>query len=222
MAEEQAFGPTSVKKLDLLPDPTSEVAIVPTAPATPTTLDVLLAPPPAPAQLVAENKIQSQPQQQVQVIQPSATTTPALPPTQAVQTTTLAPAQLSPMAPPQPIAPKPQYKVCQGELPYSPEVAVVLSNDKFFPSKVKLFEGQPARLIFATTNRKPAALIIERLKFQRWIAKEPKLSSPESGKFELNRELVTNRVTEVTFEPKRGSYTFHDAVSGATGEILVE
>jgi hypothetical protein len=230
MAENQLIGvPVVAKKLELLPEPTSEVAITPVTPVTPTTTTAVLLSPPAPPTMVAENNITptptpAPPTMAAPTMQPPATPAQPLPTIQAIQKTNLMPAQqLAPTAPPQPTAvTKPQYKVCQGDLPYSPEVAVVLSNDKFFPSRVKLFEGQPARLIFATTNRKPAALIIERLKFQRWIAKEPKLSSPESGKFELNRELVTNRVTEVTFEPKRGSYTFHDAVSGASGEILVE
>lgn len=173
---------------------------------------------------------------------PAAPTAPAVPavpagtpPAPALQNLNVPTAQAANVPPPQSLTISPsqqpatapraayQYKICQGELPPTPEVAVILSNDKFYPNRVKLIEGLPTRLMFATTNRKPAALIIEKLKVQRWIAKEPKINMPQDAKSaEINRELVTNRVTEITLEPRRGSYQFHDAVSGATGELVVE
>lgn len=105
------------------------------------------------------------------------------------------------------------------------DVSIILANNEFFPSKVILKANSDIRLLFTTTNKKPAALVIEKLKVQRWVA------STEEGKetheldrstYEVNRELTASRVTEIEFEPKPGTYSFHDVMSGASGEIIVE
>ncbi len=95
------------------------------------------------------------------------------------------------------------------------DVAVLLSNNQFFPSRIRLKEGSQTRLIFATLNKKPAALIIEKLQVQRWIAKG-------EDKQEITREISSSKVTEIVLSPVRGSYSFYDAMSGASGEIVVE
>lgn len=95
--------------------------------------------------------------------------------------------------------------------PAGSEIAVILYQDTFYPSKINLRAGAPATLVFATVNKKPAALIIEPIAVQRWIA---------SG--EINREVNSERVTVVSFEAVKGRYRFHDALGGARGEIVVE
>lgn len=99
-------------------------------------------------------------------------------------------------------------------LPGVSDIAILLSNNQFYPSRVRMKEGIKTRLIFATINKKPAALIIEKLQVQRWIAKEEKL--------EITREISSSKVTEVLLSPAKGEYTFYDALSGASGEIVVE
>ena len=94
------------------------------------------------------------------------------------------------------------------------DIAVLLANNQFFPSRIRLKEGMQTRLIFATLNKKSAALIIEKLQVQRWIAREEKQ--------EITREISSSKVTEVLLNPVRGSYSFYDAISGASGEIVVE
>jgi hypothetical protein len=71
---------------------------------------------------------------------------------------------------------------------------------------------------------KPAALIVEGLKMQRWIASENASLTPSTAPdyFELQRELTRERVTEITLEPSAGTYPFFDALSGARGEIVVQ
>lgn len=106
-----------------------------------------------------------------------------------------------------------------------PDIAIILSNNQFFPSRIRLKEGIQTRLIFTTVNKKPAALVIERLQIQRWIAKEKEqtpTSELERSKWEVNKEVSSTKITEVTIDPKKGTYAFHDAISGATGEITVE
>ena len=74
-------------------------------------------------------------------------------------------------------------------------------------------------------NRKPAALIIERLQIQKWVAKDDhpvEMSELERARWEMNRELATSRITEIMLNPANGYYTFHDALTGAHGDILVE
>lgn len=110
-------------------------------------------------------------------------------------------------------------------LPGVPDIAIILSNNQFFPSKIRLKEGVETRLIFTTTNKKPAALVMERLHIQRWIAKEKEpvpASELDRARWEVNRELSASKMTEVVLDPKEGIYSFHDAISGASGEIEVE
>lgn len=103
-----------------------------------------------------------------------------------------------------------------------PDVAIILSNNQFFPSRIRIKEGNQTRLIFATLNKKSAALIIEKLQVQRWIAKEDPAAQAEKVKFEVTKEISVNKTTEVVVTPVRGTYTFYDALSGAAGEIVVE
>lgn len=111
------------------------------------------------------------------------------------------------------------------EAPPASEVSVILSQQNFFPATIRLAPDKQAKLYFTTTNKKPAALIIERLNIQRWIAKDgapvPQ-NDVERAPWEITRELGFDRVTEVTIVPKKGSYSFYDALSGARGEIVVE
>jgi len=109
------------------------------------------------------------------------------------------------------------------ELPIEPEVAVILSAKRFFPARIRLKEGQSTRLLFTSLNPRPAALVIEQLQVQRWIASE-KGQSAGLGRVpaEILREIGNNRMTEILLQPQRGTYTFHDALSGAVGEIVVE
>jgi hypothetical protein len=110
-------------------------------------------------------------------------------------------------------------------MPGVPDVAVILANNQFYPSRIKLRDGMQTRLIFATINKRPAALVFERLQIQRWIAKEEGAQAPTENdriRFEATREVTSSRITEIVLEPKRGIYSFHDAMTGATGEIIVE
>ncbi|MEZ4750826.1 MAG: hypothetical protein R3B54_09450 [Bdellovibrionota bacterium] len=111
------------------------------------------------------------------------------------------------------------------EAPPASEVSVILSQQNFFPATIRLAPDKQAKLYFTTTNKKPAALIIERLNIQRWIAKDgapvPQ-NDVERAPWEITREVGFDRVTEVTIIPKKGSYSFYDALSGARGEIVVE
>lgn len=102
------------------------------------------------------------------------------------------------------------------------EVAVVLTQDHFLPARIHLKEGQPTRLVFTTVNKKPAALVIESLQVQEWVGREPASQVSGNSLDEINREISSSRVTEVVLEPRRGRYVFHDAISGARGEIWVE
>jgi len=104
--------------------------------------------------------------------------------------------------------------------PAGSEIAVVLYQDRFFPSRLVLRAGAPTTLVFATVNRKPAALVIEPISVQRWIASGGR--SDAGASLEINREVNIERVTVVSFEPVRGRYRFHDALGGARGEIVVE
>jgi len=104
------------------------------------------------------------------------------------------------------------------------DVSIILTSNQFFPSRIRLRDGQRIRLLFTTTNPKPAALVIERLQIQKWIAgtsDEPK-RQVANFQLEINRELSPQRIAEVVLEPKLGVYEFHDAISGAAGEIVVE
>jgi hypothetical protein len=105
------------------------------------------------------------------------------------------------------------------------DFSIILSNNEFYPSKVILKAGSNIRLLFTTTNRKSSALVIEKLNIQRWVSSEPdnnKKNELDRSKFEVNKELSFNRVTEIEFDPKPGVYGFHDVITGASGEISVE
>ena len=105
-------------------------------------------------------------------------------------------------------------------LPSGPEVSIILSGNQFYPARIQLREGMRTRLLFTTVNARPAALIMERARVQRWIAGDP--VKPRDPRWETNRELAKNKVTEISLEPAAGSYSFHDAITGAEGEIFVE
>lgn len=110
-------------------------------------------------------------------------------------------------------------------LPGVPDVAIILSNSQFLPSKVRLKDGISTRLLFTTTSGKPAALVIERLQVQRWIAKEgepPAENEVARSRYQVFRELSSTKVSDITIDPKPGVYQFYDALSGAAGEIVVE
>lgn len=121
--------------------------------------------------------------------------------------------------------PMPPTSTAMPPLPGVPDVAIILSGKQFFPSRIRLKDGIATRLIFSTVNKKPAALVIERLQIQRWIAKEgdtPSENNTKLSKFEVTREISATRTVDITLDPKAGVYTFYDAISGATGEIAVE
>lgn len=107
-----------------------------------------------------------------------------------------------------------------------PEVAIVLTDGKFRPARLRLRAGETTRLLFTTLGHKPAALIIERLRVQKWLSRPEEAAkrtpASASAPWEANRELSSTRLTEISLDPVRGNYTFHDAISGATGEIIVE
>ena len=88
----------------------------------------------------------------------------------------------------------------------------------------------PTTLIFATVNKKPAALVIEPANPPRAIASVPAAPSVSgsvsvdrvNAPSEITREIVNERVTAVSFDPVPGRYFFHDALTKAKGEIIVE
>lgn len=107
--------------------------------------------------------------------------------------------------------------------PSGTEIAIILSRDRFYPSQIRIRAGVPTTLIFTTVNKKPAALVIEPLAVQRWIASEsPDPVERATKPAEITREINGDRATTVSFEPTKGKYGFHDALSGARGEIIVE
>ncbi len=144
-----------------------------------------------------------------------------------------------PPPPPKPVVPKPPPRRpaqalpsngirlgIPGEAPASAEVAVILSEKQFIPAKVKLKAGVPSTLYFTTINDKPAAVVIEELQIQRWVAKEGEKPAPmselERAKMEATKEVTKNKITEIMLEPHRGTFVFHDVISGAKGQIIVE
>lgn len=114
--------------------------------------------------------------------------------------------------------------VIENVLPAAAEAAIILSRNRFYPSKIQMPAGTKVRIWFTTVESKPAALIVEGLKMQRWIASENASLTPSTAPdyFELQRELTRERVTEITLEPSAGTYPFFDALSGARGEIVVQ
>ncbi len=133
-----------------------------------------------------------------------------------------------PLSRPTPLAPVPREKIEKfgnsplAEIPLEPEIAIILSAQRFFPARVRIKEGQATRLLFTSLNSRPAALVIEQLQVQRWIANDQPTNGPNRVPAEILREIGNNRMTEVLLQPQRGTYTFHDALSGAVGEIVVE
>jgi len=140
---------------------------------------------------------------------------------------------------PKPVVPKPvppqalgsgkqtlKFGRIPGEAPAVPEISVILANKQFFPARIRIREGTQTKLYFTTTNERPAAIVVERNQIQRWVAKEggqPNAPSElERAKFEATREVSKQRVTEIMLDPKRGTYSFHDVISGAKGQITVE
>jgi Cupredoxin-like domain len=112
-----------------------------------------------------------------------------------------------------------------GKLPTSPELSVILVGNQFYPSRLRLKDGMQTKIYFTTTNEKAAAIVIERTAIQRWVAKEGErrpASELERSKLEITREVTSNKVTEVLMDPVKGSYSFHDALSGAKGQMIVE
>jgi hypothetical protein len=109
-------------------------------------------------------------------------------------------------------------------LPAAAEAAVILSRNQFYPSRINVPQGTRVRIWFTTVEPRPAALVVEGLKMQRWIASENNsvTSGNSPGYFELQREVTRERVTEITLQPSAGTYPFFDALSGARGEIVVE
>lgn len=107
-----------------------------------------------------------------------------------------------------------------------PEVAVIISNKQFFPARLRMREGIQTKLYFTTTDERPAAVVIEKLQVQRWVAKEneqPKTNSElEKAKFEVTKEVNKHTITEILISPVRGNYSYHDVISGAKGQIIVE
>lgn len=112
-----------------------------------------------------------------------------------------------------------------GSTPVSTEVSIILANQTFFPARVQLRAGLQTRLYFTTTQKGPAALIIERLNIQRWIAKEGnavRVNDTDGAPWEITRQLDRDRMTEIVITPRKGTYAFYDALSGARGELVVE
>lgn len=109
-------------------------------------------------------------------------------------------------------------------LPAAAEAAVILSRNQFYPSRITVPNGTRVRIWFTTVETRPAALVVEGLKMQRWIASDSNsnFAGGAPGYFELQRELTRERVTEITLQPNTGTYPFFDALSGARGEIVVE
>jgi hypothetical protein len=107
-----------------------------------------------------------------------------------------------------------------------PEVAVIISNKQFFPARLRMREGVQTKLYFTSTDERPAAVVIEKLQVQRWVAKEnegPKTTSElDKAKWEVTKEVNKHTITEILISPVRGNYSYHDVISGAKGQIIVE
>jgi hypothetical protein len=103
------------------------------------------------------------------------------------------------------------------------EVAIILEQNRFFPARIRLRENQLTTLMFTNVNKRPAALVFERMNVEKWVAATsgPGETRPQNA-LEIDRELSTERITEIPIELASGSYSFHDALSGARGEIIVE
>ncbi len=124
------------------------------------------------------------------------------------------------------VAPAPTPAVASAEsatFPAGSEIAVILAKDRFYPNQIRMRAGVPAALVFTTVNKKPAALVLEPISIQRTLASHASPSIDRAtAPTEITRELNADRVTTISFEPVKGKYGFHDALSGARGEIIVE
>jgi hypothetical protein len=111
--------------------------------------------------------------------------------------------------------------IAQAPQTYPPgsEIAIVLSQDRFYPAEIHVRSGIASTLVFSSVNRKPAALVIEPVQMMRTVASEQ--MSPDTQP-EITRELGNDRVTAISFEPAKGKYNFHDALGAARGTIIVE
>ena len=96
------------------------------------------------------------------------------------------------------------------------DIAIIFSNNQFYPSRIQMKATLKSRLIFTTTDKKPVALVFSKQKIHRWLASETKNMAEEY------REISPSRVAEVQFDAEPGIYQFYDAISGASGEIQVE
>lgn len=96
------------------------------------------------------------------------------------------------------------------------DIAIIFSNNQFYPSRIQMKATLKSRLIVTTTEKKPAALVFTKQKVQRWIASDSKRFSEEY------REISPSRIAEIQFDAEPGVYQFYDAISGASGEIQVE
>jgi hypothetical protein len=139
-----------------------------------------------------------------------------LPVTVPVQTEPVVVKTTSPVAPVLPPTPMPkavsQLTVVEG----TNDISIIFSNKEFFPSQIKMKKTAKTRLIFTTTEKKPAALVFEKQKIYRWLAADSEKIPSEY------RELNPSRISEIYFDAEPGMYRFYDAMSGAQGEIQVD
>lgn len=110
-----------------------------------------------------------------------------------------------------------------------PEVSIILHGRQFVPASVRLKSGYKTKLFITSTGKKPSAIVIDRLSVQRWLAQHDAIFSgvnaqekPQVEGESINREINSTRVTEIILDPVPGTYSFHDPLSGAKGEIIVE
>ena len=117
-----------------------------------------------------------------------------------------------PTLPPAPSKPNSELTVVSGVN----DISIIFSNKEFYPSQIRMKKTSKTRLIFTTTEKKPAALVFEKQKITRWLASESASLGPEY------RELNPSKISEIRFDAEPGVYRFYDAISGASGEIEVE
>ncbi len=109
---------------------------------------------------------------------------------------------------------------------YAPgsEIAIVLSQDRFYPAEIRVRSGMASTLVFSSVNRRPAALVIEPVQSLRQPDSQSPVSAATSAEVpaEITRELGNDRVTAISFDLAKGKYNFHDALGAARGTIIVE
>ncbi|MBI1860347.1 MAG: hypothetical protein HYR96_05460 [Deltaproteobacteria bacterium] len=113
--------------------------------------------------------------------------------------------------------------------PALPEVSIILNGKSFIPSVFRIRSGIKTKLFFTSVQKKPSAVVIEKLTVQRWIAQHdsqfgqaPVRERPRKEDDSINREVNSQKMTEIVLDPQPGKYGFHDPLSGARGEIIVE